>query len=208
VLDQNVKEEVKDIGFVAMEEVTFEQIMDEVDSKTQGAQENAESPYDTESEIKIIKSYQAATISGSLFMPDDDLASISGFKTQDSADHVSEEGTDTLHAFADKSSQLDPLGHLHAEPGIFNTKIDELESSISKNVGIKRLHNDLEVTAAKLLLLVYVSTARIKLVLLVKIEENILSSYYCLYTVNAASIKVTTAQRLRLLKKFLLSEKG
>ncbi|GKA73770.1 hypothetical protein Tco_0780072 [Tanacetum coccineum] len=88
VLDKNVKEEVKDTGFVAMEE------------------------------IKIIKSYQTATISGSLFihqsssydqekdieegyafeslfglrsMPDDDLASISGFETQDSADHVSEE---------------------------------------------------------------------------------------------------------------------
>ncbi|GJS76574.1 hypothetical protein Tco_0726455 [Tanacetum coccineum] len=30
------------------------------------------------------------------------------------------------------------------------------------------------------------STARVKLVLVVKNEENILSSYYCLYTVNAA----------------------
>ncbi|GJY62541.1 hypothetical protein Tco_0463198 [Tanacetum coccineum] len=161
VLDQNVKEEVKDTGFVAMEEVTFEQIMDEVDSKTQGAQENAESPYDTESKIKIIKSYQAATISGSLFihqsysydqnkdveegdaseslsslrsMPDDDLAFISGFETQDSADHVSEDGTDTLHASAGKAAQSDPLGHLHAEMGILNTKIDQLESSISKKV--------------------------------------------------------------------------
>nr|GEW83558.1 ARID DNA-binding domain-containing protein [Tanacetum cinerariifolium] len=37
------------------------------------------------------------------------------------------------------------------------------------------------------------STVRVKLVLLVKIEENILSSYYCLYTVNAASVQVTTA---------------
>ncbi|GJR50033.1 hypothetical protein Tco_1400554 [Tanacetum coccineum] len=46
VLNQNVEEEVKDDGFVAMEQVTFEKIMDEVDSKTQDAQENAESPYD------------------------------------------------------------------------------------------------------------------------------------------------------------------
>ncbi|GJW54470.1 hypothetical protein Tco_0098555 [Tanacetum coccineum] len=68
VLDQNVKEEVKDNGFVVMKEVTFKQIMDEVDSKTQGAQENAESPFDTESKIKIIKSYQAAIISNSLFI--------------------------------------------------------------------------------------------------------------------------------------------
>ncbi|GJV41092.1 hypothetical protein Tco_1419532 [Tanacetum coccineum] len=56
-------------------------------------------------------------------------------------------------------------------------------------VGIKRLHDDLEVTAAKLMLLVY------KLLLLV-------------LEVNAASTKVTTAQRLRLLKEFLLSRDG
>ncbi|GJZ18540.1 hypothetical protein Tco_0554663 [Tanacetum coccineum] len=54
---------------------------------------------------------------------------------------------------------------------------------------IKRLLDDLEVTVAKLMLLVY------KLLLLV-------------LKVNAASTKVTTAQKLRLLKEFLLSEKG
>ncbi|GJT15511.1 retrovirus-related pol polyprotein from transposon TNT 1-94 [Tanacetum coccineum] len=119
--------------------------------KATGAQENAKSPYDTESKIKIIKSYQAATISGSLLihqsssydqdkdvkegdaskslsglrsMPDDDLASISSFELQDSTDHVFEEGTDTLHASANKPTQLDPLGHLHAELSTLNTKID------------------------------------------------------------------------------------
>ncbi|GJY72518.1 hypothetical protein Tco_0476221 [Tanacetum coccineum] len=51
-------------------------------------------------------------------------------------------------------------------------------------VGIKRLHDYLEVTATK----VYVSTASVKLVLLVKIEQNTLSSYYCLYTVNDAGV--------------------
>ncbi|GKC55715.1 hypothetical protein Tco_1083313, partial [Tanacetum coccineum] len=65
-------------------------------------------------------------------------------------------------------------------------------------VGIKSL---LEVTAAQVRVtaakqtLVLLSnlnekyakyTARVKLVLLVKVEENILSSYYCLYTVNVA----------------------
>ncbi|GJW00599.1 hypothetical protein Tco_1555850 [Tanacetum coccineum] len=134
VLDQNVEKEVKNVGFVAMEEVTFEQIMDEVDLKTQGAQENAESPYDTKSEIKIIKSYQAATISGLLSMPNDDLASISGFESQDSVDHVSKEDTKTLHAFTDKPAQSDPLSHFHTELGILNTKMDQLESSISKKV--------------------------------------------------------------------------
>nr|GEW69050.1 hypothetical protein [Tanacetum cinerariifolium] len=71
-------------------------------------------------------------------------------------------------------------------------------------VGIKSLHEvtavKVRVTAAKLNLVMfsslkkkYANTARVKLVLLVKIEENILSSYYCLYTVNAAGVEVTTA---------------
>ncbi|GJR77330.1 hypothetical protein Tco_0089695 [Tanacetum coccineum] len=63
---------------------------------------------------------------------------------------------------------------------------EEEYSSLGRIVGIKSL---LEVTAAKLMLLVY------KLLLLV-------------LKVNAASTNVTTAQRLRLLKEFLLSEKG
>ncbi|GKE90636.1 hypothetical protein Tco_1571731 [Tanacetum coccineum] len=37
------------------------------------------------------------------------------------------------------------------------------------------------------------STARVKLVLLVENEENFLSSYYCLYTVNDAGVYVTAA---------------
>ncbi|GKA66076.1 putative ribonuclease H-like domain-containing protein [Tanacetum coccineum] len=60
-----------------------------------------------------------------------------------------------------------------------------LAQALGRIVGIKSL---LEVTAAKLMLLVY------KLLLLV-------------LKVNAASTKVTTAQRLRLLKEFLLSRK-
>ncbi|GKC54805.1 reverse transcriptase domain-containing protein [Tanacetum coccineum] len=61
-------------------------------------------------------------------------------------------------------------------------------------VGIKRLHDDLEVTAAKVCVTAAkLNTARVKLVLLVKIEENIVSSYYCLYIVNAAdAIEIET----------------
>ncbi|GJR30906.1 reverse transcriptase domain-containing protein [Tanacetum coccineum] len=59
----------------------------------------------------------------------------------------------------------------------------------SEVVAIKRLHYDFEVTAAQLMLLVY---------------KLLLSKF----RVNAASTKVTTTQRLRLLKEFLLSEKG
>ncbi|GKC52423.1 hypothetical protein Tco_1075168, partial [Tanacetum coccineum] len=108
VQDHNVEEEVNDARFVAMKEVTFEQIMDEIDSKTQDVKEGDASK----------------SLSGLRSMPDDDLASISGFKLQDSTDHIFEEGTDTLHASADKPTQLDPLGHLHAELGTLNIKID------------------------------------------------------------------------------------
>ncbi|GJU55925.1 hypothetical protein Tco_1229639 [Tanacetum coccineum] len=67
--------------------------------------------------------------------------------------------------------------------------------TIGRIVGIKRLLNVLEVTAAKVCVTAAkLNTASIKLVLLVKIEENILSSYYCLYTVNAAGYKVNVAE--------------
>nr|GEU76735.1 retrovirus-related Pol polyprotein from transposon TNT 1-94 [Tanacetum cinerariifolium] len=160
VLDQNVKEEGKDVGFVAMEKVIFEQITDEVDSKTQGAHENAESPYDTESKIKIIKSYSAAAISDLLFIhqsslfdhdkeveeedaydslfglrftPDDDLASIIGFETQDSAEHVFEEGIETVHAFADKPAQSNPLGHLHEELCLLHNTGEQATAQVVPN---------------------------------------------------------------------------
>ncbi|GJR09135.1 hypothetical protein Tco_0791787 [Tanacetum coccineum] len=55
------------------------------------------------------------TDSGLQSMPDDDLASLSGFEAEDSDDE-------------------DPLGHLHEELRTLNTKVDQLESSISKKV--------------------------------------------------------------------------
>ncbi|GJU98378.1 hypothetical protein Tco_1327649 [Tanacetum coccineum] len=59
---------------------------------------------------------------------------------------------------------------------------------VGRIVGIKRLFDDLRVAAAKLMLLVQ------KLLLLV-------------LKVNAAGIKVTTAERLQLLEEFMLTEK-
>ncbi|GJT58696.1 hypothetical protein Tco_1002229 [Tanacetum coccineum] len=121
-----------------------EKLMDEVDKLKEAAQEKPESPYDTESEIKIIKSYQVNIVSGNeereasdsglRSMPDDDLVSLSGFDSQPSTDHDSKEGTATFHASVDMTAQSDPLGHLHEELVILNIKIDQLESSISKKV--------------------------------------------------------------------------
>ncbi|GJR18025.1 hypothetical protein Tco_0966552 [Tanacetum coccineum] len=62
----------------------------------------------------------------------------------------------------------------------------QLKEGYGRIIGIKSL---LEVTAAKVCVTAAKqNTASVKLVLLVKIEENILSSYYCLYTVNAAGV--------------------
>ncbi|GKC67632.1 hypothetical protein Tco_1100230 [Tanacetum coccineum] len=88
--------------------------MNEYDQKNKAAQEEPESPYNTESEIKIIKRFQPSqptdddqiiflvsepfdiestkkadsdkTDYGLQSMPDDDLASLSGFEAEDSED--------------------------------------------------------------------------------------------------------------------------
>nr|GEW42542.1 hypothetical protein [Tanacetum cinerariifolium] len=50
-------------------------------------------------------------------------------------DNLSKEGTaETLNASADMPAQSDPLGHLQKELRTLNTKVDQLESSISKKV--------------------------------------------------------------------------
>ncbi|GJW61250.1 hypothetical protein Tco_0110585 [Tanacetum coccineum] len=144
-----------------------EKLMDEIDQKNKVAQEQPESSYDTESEIKIIKRFQSSqpdddaqitSLGAELLnfeydqtkstrhgdsdsdfgvrsMSDDELASLTCFKTPNSADNDSKEGTaKTSNASADMPAQSDPLGHLHEELHTLNTKVDQLESSISKKV--------------------------------------------------------------------------
>ncbi|GKC62003.1 hypothetical protein Tco_1089601 [Tanacetum coccineum] len=73
--------------------------------------------------------------SGLRSMPDDNLASLTGFETPDSFDDESKEGTtETFNASADMPAQSDPIRHLHEELHILNTKIVQLESSITKKV--------------------------------------------------------------------------
>nr|GEY88323.1 hypothetical protein [Tanacetum cinerariifolium] len=91
VLDQNVEEDVKDAGFVAMEEEDQEEI--DITSKD------------------VEEGYAFESLSGLRSMPD--------------------EGTETLHASADKQA---PLGHLHEELYLLYNKVNQLESSITKHV--------------------------------------------------------------------------
>ncbi|GKE68839.1 hypothetical protein Tco_1526911 [Tanacetum coccineum] len=70
-------------------------------------------------------------------------------------------------------------------PNLVNLYVTTSTTKLRHNqiVRIKRLHDDLEVTAAK-----------------VKIEENILSSYYCLYKSYNCS-KIKTAKRVYTVKR-------
>ncbi|GJS69531.1 hypothetical protein Tco_0702372 [Tanacetum coccineum] len=76
-------------------------------------------------------------------------------------------------------------------------------------VGIKRLLDDLRVTAGK----VCVTAAKHKLVLLAILMKNMLSInaaqklLLLVLKVNVAGMKVTTAERLQLLEEFMLIEK-
>ncbi|GJZ78588.1 hypothetical protein Tco_0643425, partial [Tanacetum coccineum] len=66
-------------------------------------------------------------------MPDDELASLTGFETLDSTDNESQKGTvETFPASADKPTQSDLLGHLHEELCTLTSKVNQLESSITK----------------------------------------------------------------------------
>ncbi|GJY74559.1 hypothetical protein Tco_0478990 [Tanacetum coccineum] len=134
--------------------------MDEIDQQNQAAQDKLETPYDTESEIKIIKRFQPSqpdddaqitflnvepydptksrdadsdSDSGLQSMPDDDLPSLSGFETPDSQDEDSQ-SDDNLHASVDVPAKSDPLGYLQEELRTLSTKVDNLESTISKKV--------------------------------------------------------------------------
>ncbi|GJW40432.1 hypothetical protein Tco_0066277 [Tanacetum coccineum] len=75
-----------------------------------------------------------ASDSGLRSMPDDELAALTGFDSQDSTDHISDACTETLHASADKPTQSDPLAHLHKEMCLLYNKVNQLESSITKHV--------------------------------------------------------------------------
>ncbi|GJW95138.1 hypothetical protein Tco_0174810 [Tanacetum coccineum] len=114
VQDQKI-EEVKESELDPMEDATFDQIMDEIDERN-----------------KDVGKAENAPDSGLHSMPDDDLASLTSFETQDYSDHFSDAGTETLHAYANKPAQLDPLGHLHEElPGLLK---DALKYTLPQSI--------------------------------------------------------------------------
>ncbi|GKE45353.1 hypothetical protein Tco_1472637 [Tanacetum coccineum] len=169
VLDQNVKTEVKDAGFVAIETVaeeqyleipTVEQLLDEADKLNKDVQETPESPYDTESEIKVVKSFFTSHISELQdqimhdseettdiqedsdyeSMPEDDLRSVSEFEA---ADFDDTQGNDVSHsdhifqddnAFAERLSLPDHMDHICEEVSSLHSKLRDMESFIIHQV--------------------------------------------------------------------------
>ncbi|GJX84307.1 hypothetical protein Tco_0335081 [Tanacetum coccineum] len=122
------QEEVKECGLESMGGVTFKQIIDEIDQQNQTTQEKPKSPYDTESDIKIIKRFQPS-------QPDNDAQITFWVPNHIIKQSQGMEGTsETFYAFADMPAQSNPLGHLHEELRILNTKIDQLESNITKKL--------------------------------------------------------------------------
>ncbi|GJY66316.1 hypothetical protein Tco_0468554, partial [Tanacetum coccineum] len=169
VLDQNVEEE-KDDEFMSMEEVakeqskeipTVEQLLDEVDKQNKAVQETPKSPYDTESKIKVVKSYFTSHIprvqdqimhdsdesadvqedSDYESMPEDDLRSVLGFEA---ADFDNTQGNDVSHsdhifqddnAFAECLSLPDHMDHICEESDKFSRLETELSKTLKSDMG-------------------------------------------------------------------------
>ncbi|GJX81106.1 hypothetical protein Tco_0329255 [Tanacetum coccineum] len=168
VLDQNVEEE-KDAEFVSMEEVaeeqskeipTVKQLLDEVDKQSKTVQETPESPYDTWSAIKVVKSYFASHIpheqdpilhdsdksadvqedSEYESMPEDDLRSVSGFEAADSDNTQGNDMSHSDHIFQDDNAFVeclslpDHMDHICEEVSSLHSKLGDMESFIIHQV--------------------------------------------------------------------------
>nr|GFA37795.1 hypothetical protein [Tanacetum cinerariifolium] len=107
----------------SMEIPTVEQLLDEVDKQNKIIQETPESPYDTESEIKVVKSYftcQIPKLQDQIMhdsdestdyesMPKDDLRSVSGFETADSDDTQGNDVCHSDHTFPNHNASAERL---------------------------------------------------------------------------------------------------
>ncbi|GJW92906.1 retrovirus-related pol polyprotein from transposon TNT 1-94, partial [Tanacetum coccineum] len=143
----------------SLEIPTVAQLLDEVNK---AAQETPESPYDTQSEIKVVKSFftshlsrvqdqtmndyeestgiQEDSDSDLQSMPDDDLRSISGFEADNSDDTHDNEVSHSSHtsqddiASAEHLSIPDHLDHICEEVSYLHSRLGNMESSIVQTV--------------------------------------------------------------------------
>ncbi|GKE89767.1 hypothetical protein Tco_1567242 [Tanacetum coccineum] len=138
---------------------TVAQLLDEVNK---AAQETPEIPYETESEIKVVKSFftshlselqdqkmndyeesagiQEDSDSDLQPMSDDDLRSVSGFEAADSDDTHDNEVSHSAHTLQDdissgeRLSLIDHLDHICEEVSSLHSRLGNMESSIVQTV--------------------------------------------------------------------------
>ncbi|GJV70975.1 hypothetical protein Tco_1490970 [Tanacetum coccineum] len=159
VLEQNVEEEVKSSGLISMGDVTFEQLMDDYDQRdipgsyvptrlqlkpiveqlldeadklNKAIQETSESPYDTESKIKVVKSFLTSYIS--------ELQDQTMHDSKETAD-VHEESNSDLQSMPDDDLTLLTLMiltklkyHICGEVSSLHSKLGDMESFIVQHV--------------------------------------------------------------------------
>ncbi|GJW84367.1 hypothetical protein Tco_0157512 [Tanacetum coccineum] len=149
-----VEEEVRGYGITSMGNVSFEELMDQYETK-EADKDDSESPFD-----RIMKEVNSDLES----LPADDIVSVSGFEADETddddkqseykqefseayevaADNVLDELVEmancqdkNINASAEKLSESDPLGHLHKEISSLTTKVQQFESSLTRQVADK-----------------------------------------------------------------------
>ncbi|GJV11773.1 hypothetical protein Tco_1353314 [Tanacetum coccineum] len=138
--------------------------------------------------VKIIFKYLRGIVNRGLWYPKDSSIALTAYAN---ADHKSV-------AISSTEAEYIALSGCCAQVLWMRSQLTDYGLGFNK---ILILLDDLGVTAAK----VCVTAAKQKLVLLMLLVYKLL---LLVFRVNVASTKVTTAQRLRLLKEFLLSEEN
>ncbi|GJV95025.1 hypothetical protein Tco_1546602 [Tanacetum coccineum] len=141
---------------------SLEQLLEEVDNHNQADQTTSESPYDTESEIKVVKSFLTSHLSelhdqtmnnyevladihdksdSDLHsMPDNELRTVLEFETIDSDDfHDNDVSTSDYvvqndYASAERLSLPDHMDHICKEVSFLHSRLEDLEFSIAQKV--------------------------------------------------------------------------
>nr|GEY38164.1 hypothetical protein [Tanacetum cinerariifolium] len=149
VLEQNVEEEVKSYGLTSMGDITFDQLMDEYEKKQRADLEESKSPYDTESEIKFVKSFYVST--GSVFINQDMMGNIADSPLQD---HLIKEKVDSdLHSMLDDEvnsvSSFKASGSTDEEDDKTETRAKLSQSDKATADNILDEMTDLKTSAAK-----------------------------------------------------------
>ncbi|GJV18549.1 hypothetical protein Tco_1367569 [Tanacetum coccineum] len=144
----------------SLEFLTVEQLLDEADKLNKAIQETSKSPYDTESEIKVVKSYftnQIPKVQDQIMhdsdesadvqedseyesMPKDDLRSILGFEAADSNNTQGNDMSHSNNIFQDDNASAERLSlpghmdHICKEVSSLHSKLKDMESSIIHQV--------------------------------------------------------------------------